>query len=333
MIRIQNDNLRFEFPRVHEDAVLRISFQRTLRIPDNDQVHYLPPGLGRFPLRNIDQYRAAIPEAWIQQGGVMMPMFQSEAMWFSFSSDDGFPFLLMISAGGVNAVTGDPHDGRPVADPQNYLVVPEQPWLDGFCVARGEIRQFVAAPLGEGYTAEEQLTGQAQHGGVQFTVVPMKRERWLEILKKRSSRVREETMFCMDLCTNKSMGLGAGGRMRQEIYDDPHGFDVWDLDARSHCFLHIANSLTWRAITGEAPPTIPPTAKQYTEYGMPWFDWYDAELTALEGADKLKGLKSVAQIDSELDAEKPKKLLPENEPVGPVKPVVLKGDVVRETSF
>ncbi len=28
------------------------------------------------------------------------------------------------------------------------------------------IRQFVAMPLGEGYTAEEQLTGEAQHGGL-----------------------------------------------------------------------------------------------------------------------------------------------------------------------
>ncbi|MYB97986.1 MAG: hypothetical protein F4123_09440 [Gemmatimonadetes bacterium] len=53
------------------------------------------------------------------------------------------------------------------ADPQNYLVVPDQPWLDGYCVERGIIRQFVAMPLGEGYTAEERLTGAAKHGGLQ----------------------------------------------------------------------------------------------------------------------------------------------------------------------
>lgn len=329
MIHIHHDSLRFEFPKVHADASLSIDFHRTLRIPDDGQVHYLPPGLGRFPLRNIDQYSDTAPEAWREQGGVMMPMFQSEAMWMSFGSDERYPFLLMISAGGVNAVTGDPHDGRPVADPQNYVVVPEQPWLDGFCVAPGEIRQFVAAPLGEGYTAEEQLTGRAEHGGVQLTVVPMKRERWLEILKEREQQIRYSPGYGMEICECKSIGLAPGGRMRQQIFDDPYGFDAWDRDARSHCFLHIANSLSWRAITGEAPPTIPPTAAQYTEYRMPWFDYWDSELEALGGADKLKGLKSVAQ----LDLEKPKKLLPENQPVGPVKPVVLTKEVVREASF
>ncbi len=29
-------------------------------------------------------------------------------------------------------------------------------------------------PLGDGYTAEEQLTGKAEHGGVQIVVYPMK---------------------------------------------------------------------------------------------------------------------------------------------------------------
>ena len=53
--------------------------------------------------------------------------------------------------------------------------------------------------------------------------------------------------------------------------------------------MHIANSLTWRAITGEAPPTLPPTAKQYTEAGLPWFDWYDDSATALDGSGTLAG--------------------------------------------
>ncbi len=49
-------------------------------------------------------------------------------------------------------------------DTQDYVVVPGQPWLDGYCVDKGHIRQFVAMPLGSGYSAEEQLTGAAEHG-------------------------------------------------------------------------------------------------------------------------------------------------------------------------
>ena len=45
--------------------------------------------------------------------------------------------------------------------------------------------------------------------------------------------------------------------------------DDWDIDQKSRCFVHIANSLVRRAITGEAPPTVPFTAKEYTRHGLP----------------------------------------------------------------
>ena len=32
-----------------------VGFQRTLRIPETG-LHYLPPGLGRFPLRRVEDY-------------------------------------------------------------------------------------------------------------------------------------------------------------------------------------------------------------------------------------------------------------------------------------
>ena len=44
------------------------------------------------------------------------------------------------------------------------------PRLDGYCVEKGIIRQFVAMPLGEGYSVEEQLTGEPTWGGVQILV-------------------------------------------------------------------------------------------------------------------------------------------------------------------
>jgi hypothetical protein len=32
--------------------------------------------------------------------------------------------------------------------------------------------KFVAMPLGQGYTVEEQVTGKADHGGLQFDIFP-----------------------------------------------------------------------------------------------------------------------------------------------------------------
>ena len=44
--------------------------------------------------------------------------------------------------------------------------------------------------------------------------------------------------------------------MRQEIYDDPFGLDAWDQRHCSRCFITIANSAVWTAVTGERPPTV-----------------------------------------------------------------------------
>ncbi len=106
----------------------------------------------------------------------MLPMYQSEAMWLNFTAYSDYPFALKVAAGKVNAATGEDWEDGLHRGPQDYLLVPGQPWLDGYAVGKGVIRQFVAMPLGEGYTAEEQIHGTAEHGGVQLLACPMKRE-------------------------------------------------------------------------------------------------------------------------------------------------------------
>ncbi len=56
MIELTHDRLAFSFPEVHPQAKLTIEFQRTLRIPDDDKSYPLPPGLGAFPLRHVDDH-------------------------------------------------------------------------------------------------------------------------------------------------------------------------------------------------------------------------------------------------------------------------------------
>ena len=94
MIELKRKTLEFSFPEVHPHAKCRIAFQRTMRIPDNDQTHYLPPSFRNFPLHHIDDF-ASIPKAWQDRGGVFLPMYQSEAMWISFDSD--YPCAIKIS--------------------------------------------------------------------------------------------------------------------------------------------------------------------------------------------------------------------------------------------
>ena len=151
MIELRNNQLVFRFAEVHKDAQFRIELQRTLRIPDDNRDYPLPPGLGRFPLQHVDDFEKTVPETWNTHGGVFLPMYQSEALWLNFNG--GYPMAIKVAAGKSDAVTGEAWKAELSQRPQDYLVSPTQPWLDGFCVERGLIRQFVAMPLGEGYSA------------------------------------------------------------------------------------------------------------------------------------------------------------------------------------
>ena len=327
MIELRNDTLVISFPDVHPDARLRISFQRTLRIPDDGRAYPLPPSIGAFPIRHVDDFASDVQARWLERGGVMLPMFQAEAMWLDFGSNilpehgAEYPFAIKIAAGKINAASGEAWREGLHRGPQDYLVAPEQPWLDGYCVDKGFIRQFVAMPLGSGYSAEAQLTGQAQHGGVQIAVYPMKRAIFERRFPKRPMRARA-MMDLMEMgatppapcaAAAPDMGLAAGGRMRQEIYDDPFDLSDWDQSQRSRCFVHLCNSLVWQSITGASPPHPAPTAESYTRAGLPWFEYYREGTKALPGSERLAGVKSVA----ELSKEKGDAVLPENVSVSP----------------
>ncbi len=301
MIELKNDELLIQFPDVHEDAVCRVDFQRTLRIPDDNRDYPLPPGLGRFSVEHVEDHSSRLPAAWVERGGVLLPMYQAEALWINFSSGSSsrrsisYPFAVKIAAGKINAVTGDEWTNGLGKDPQDYLVVPDQPWLDGFCVQKGLIRQFVAMPMGAGYTAEEQISGTAANAGIQIIVYPMKRDHYEKLVKQATRAFDPDICYSLaDSCESVSMGLAPGGLMRQEIYEDRHGFEVWDVSQSSRCFVHILNSAQWKIATGKPVPRQAPSAAEYTKAGLPWFEYYDDELGALGGGKKLAGMDSVA---------------------------------------
>lgn len=342
MIELRHDQLVFSFPELHADAVLHVEFQRTLRIPDDGRTYPLPPGRGRFPLRHVDDFAGEVPEEWVRHGGVMLPMYQAEAMWLRFHSPTGYPFAIKVAAGKINAVTGEPWDDGLKRDPQSYVVHPGQPWLDGYVVTKGSVRQFVAMPLGSGYSAEEQITGRAEFGGLQIQAFPLRAEHWVPrpILAGMASAAPPMPMSAPAPMMAKrraaaapDMALGMGGSMKQDVYQDRRPLDDWDTAHAGRCFVHLANAMVWRQVTGAEPPTVPPTAKEYTQAGLPWFDYYAADLRPVEGSGILRALRSIAG----LAAGKGDNPLPENESVVP-RPVVpihapRSGDKVREGTF
>jgi hypothetical protein len=385
MLELKNESLVFRFPEVHKDAVLTVTLVRTLRIPDDGKKYPLPPGLGRFPGRHVDDYAGRVPEKWSKHGGVIVPMYQSEALWLQFScghsSEHGrpWPFAIRVATGKTSAVTGK--QWKKEMRESDYLVAPEQKWLDGYVVAEGVVRQFVAAPLGQGFTAEEQITGKAEFGGLQIEARPMTLEaferRWPKRppipvrsvpmpqskLSRRSRGVSDpriggtvytscsiptssgfnldtlsETTYatnysadsinCLSLeesmrkrpemygktsatlaASVSELGLAPGGTMEQQVFSDPYGIGDWSKDHKGRCFVHLLNSMSWRAVTGENPPTVPFTAADYSSKNYPWYEHYRDDLKAEGGTSKTASLKGVVQLEK----EKGVKILPENE--------------------
>lgn len=304
MITLENDELVFRFPEVHEHAICRIGFQRTLRIPDDGKAYPLPAGLKRFGLHHIDDHAPNLHSSLVKRGGIIMPMWQAEAMWLDFTSpthagSSGYPFAIKIATGKINAITGEEWTSSLTSQPQDYMVLPTQPWLDGYCVEKGVIRQFVAMPLGEGFTAEEQLTGDAKHGGLQILVFPMKREIYeRDYLKEVKQNLLARMPSLEEKLSPSQMGLAPGGKMKQDIYEDNYGYNAWEQSHSSRCFMTILNALSWTQVTGENPPTPPITARQYKDAHIPWFDHYDTNQKALVGSTKLSWLKSIVGMSA-----------------------------------
>ena len=183
-----------------------------------------------------------------------------------------------------------------VKDPQNYVALPQQPWLDGINSGDGFIRQFVAVPMGSGATVEGQVTGQETHGGVQLRAVGLTEQALSEWHAAQALR----TACCEDLMAggpllapSASMGLGAGGRMRQEVYSDHRPLADYDEDGARRAFVHLCSAAQWTAITGEVPPSTPVDRDAYVDAGLPWFDFYDADARDLAPSKILSNVKSV----------------------------------------
>lgn len=275
-----------------------VTFQRTLRIPDDGRVYPLPPGLGRFPILKVEDYLDHVPALWREHGGAFIPMYQREALWLGFHSAPWKPNAVKIAIGKVNAISGEPDNNALHAELQDYVVCPEQLWLDGIHTDPGLIRQFVAMPLGLGYTVEAALRGGETFGGIQITVFEPKPGRFPEAapIKPDNGPLRFAMPKAGGMAT---MGLGAGGTMQQKIYPDPHGIEVWDQDNYGRVFIHIINSAEFFAITGLAPPPTPIDVKTYTEHGFPWFELYDETKGDVPSSKRLAQAKTISARDAE----------------------------------
>jgi len=123
------------------------------------------------------------------------------------------------------------------------------------------------------------------------------------------------------------MGLGAGGMMTQQIYEDTYGVDAWDETQSLRVFVHLANSEQYKEITGKMPPTEPVSAETYRRYNYPWFDYY-SDAPVLSGSDTLAKVDSIGSMQT----KKGEQILPDNgHQPAPNQPIIQLGQKPKKT--
>ena len=325
----------------------KISFNRTLRIPEDGKTYPLPAGMGRLPIHRVEDYADKVPESWLKEGGYFIPLYQSEALFLEFEGLAWHPAIAKVCVGRINAISGESYSENLSNHKQDYVVIPDQRWLDGINSGNGLVRQFVAMPLGKGYTIEAQMSDEEVHGGFQLLVLDAvdgrfsDRDPAIDILIEKIKEARSQGLFNDHFLNQKekdlyllhfgravetrpkppqgeirfsvapssdfrgtdfrfeepsSMGIAAGGRIKQMIIEDPHGIDSWDSSRKRVLTIHLVNSLSYKKITGKAPPLLPVTKNEYESGGIPWFTFYDEKIPKVAGSSLFKRILGVSEI-------------------------------------
>lgn len=297
----------------------KVDFIRTYRVPEGRETNRLPPGYGSIPVRPVHQYSPACPISWARENSYFMGLHDCEALWLNFQANRGYakqPLAVLVGAGGINAVNGQPLGT--VLEAGNYLVVPPQPWLDGF-MCQGMVRQFVATKYqgGFGQTAAEQIMGTAsQTGALGFAVFEPIRP----LVTEPSPRLTKQYMgpcgqsvgsYGSDNLTYacyspskggavpmgdasrreavQEMGLGAGGHIEQKIYPDPYGLHVWRSSPTAIAAVYICSAEDWFQITGQRlPDPVPEIRRMWDQQ----FSMADGHKGTLPTSCSFEGLHS-----------------------------------------
>ncbi|KAI4919452.1 hypothetical protein J4E90_001586 [Alternaria incomplexa] len=335
---------------IEANCGFHMSLERTPRMPDDNKLHQLPGSLGSYDLFSVESYADRLPNEIRDSGGVFFPMWQREAMWLNFEPTKR-KCAVRIFMGHVNAISGltmeETTNNESEELEQDYIVIPGQRWLDGICVAPGIVRQFVAMPLGSGYTVEGQKTSKEQHGGLQLQITPEcvpQQRLWSYSKKTFLKRYGQglldslyETMtpqqlrcnlgdvlrsYPADRASEEPLKIKHLANSREtitctDIYKDPYPPVAWNHAAARILHIHILDPVSCEQVTHIVPTPPSTDVKAYTEAGGKYFVVEEKVDERLDGGD-FDNVKSVGQMDQhigistepEFDPTKPKIIRP-----------------------
>lgn len=89
-----------------------------------------------------------------------------DAYWLGFEADDGLSFAVTVDVEGRNALTGQKGSTPSlVRQPKNFLLIPDQPWLDAMAGPRGRPQQLIPR-----FDHQDRALGIATGGEIHLTI-------------------------------------------------------------------------------------------------------------------------------------------------------------------
>ena len=282
-----------------EIGPLCVTLHKTIKVRDNNETSNLPPSLGNFEIFKVSDYKC--PKSW-DKDAYFIAMHSKEAMWLSFQTVE--PVAIVVGAGSVNALDGKCLETKLEKD--GYLVTPPQPWLDGW-KSNNEVYQFVATEVGENKTIGEQLSETKDHALV-ISVFEAKNPKELKApvrphvtwggseageldycsggICSACCSIPQNASGCDSLCNE--MGLGKGGKIKQKIYEDPHGLEAWKKNPTKTVKVYLINASEFCEITGQQIP-LPASVENYSGT---WYGMGDKAMAGIAGTAIFNDLKS-----------------------------------------
>jgi hypothetical protein len=199
MVEIKNNELIFFFPEVNDHAVLGVHFRTVVS----------PKAMVRLVPHPEDGWVLATVGPVIMQ---LRPRFAAEHNWPGSSEPglgDRYPFAVLVSVGGLNALTGEPSRVL-LRTPQNYFSSPPQGGIDGYFVD-GQVHPFRAG-------AEPDLNNTR----LEIKAFPMKKEAW-DFFMFRRGLIPGPGPFITGLTLKHG-----GERQCEPVYEDLCGIGDWD---------------------------------------------------------------------------------------------------------
>jgi len=232
---------------IHFGASLTVRFLRSRPAAESRKGDELAVDTESYPIYRLDELPCQAPAL---SDGVLIPLHPHEVLQISFSGRWWKPNAVIVAVGDHNIISGKPWDGGLSADPQNYLVCPEQERLDGLDLRECLDRRALAAD--QSCPAETQPDGAGWHQRLRL-VVYEPRPGLFPDRRRRVPRPEENMRGSSHLDKHRST---LAGKEPFQIRPDPHGIATWDQDDCRSIDVYIIERAKFEILTGIRPPCI-----------------------------------------------------------------------------